>query len=193
MKMYQIMIVAFSLFIFSALDQLSGPLIMAAGIPVGVLYSDGIRSLGEISNHYPATFTTSRIAEGDVLFGRAVIRVSSVNAAKVIDDPTGMFLGVAARSYDASNFDNDSYSDKDPLGVLENGIVNVYAEKAIDPTLPVRVRHTDQGALLAGSFTDTAEQGATAIIEGARWEQSRSESGACAVLINGPCRLIADI
>ncbi len=162
-------------------------------IPEGGLYNNEVRDGGEIAEHLPDEYVQSFAAEGEILFGSAVVRGSEDAGVKTISAATDEFLGVAAKSFEASQFDDELYSIGDPVGVIRKGIVVVYAEEAVDPGDPVRVRHTAVTGKAAGAFCTTAEAGKTAVISNAEYRGTITGAGYVALWVSGPFKLTADV
>lgn len=113
-------------------------------IPEGQLYNDGFLSAGKIAEHHPATHVITRSAEEAVKFGRGVVMGDSDGGAKLPDSASGVFLGIAGWSSEASDIENEEYSQYDPMAIVESGIVMAYVEEAVSPEDPVRIRHAQE-------------------------------------------------
>ncbi|MCL2154179.1 MAG: hypothetical protein FWH53_00800 [Leptospirales bacterium] len=161
-------------------------------IPEGQLYTDKIRELGEIAEHLPDEYTGTFVAEGSIPFGAAVARGSAPEKAKLISSATDEFLGVAAWSYEASDYDNKKYNTNDPCGVRRKAIVVVSVEEAVQPGDKVRVRHTAETGKPAGVFCTTAVAGKTALVKDAEFKSSTDGSGSAVLWVSGPFSLVAD-
>ena len=161
-------------------------------IPAGGLNNSDVRDAGEIAEHLPDEYTQSFAAEGDILFGTAVVRGSDDEGVKTIAAVTDEFLGVAAKSFEASDFDNELYNAGDPVGVVRKGIVVVYVEEAVDPGDPVRVRHTAATGKAVGAFGTTADSGKTAKVSNAEYKGATTGAGYVPLWISGPFVLTAD-
>lgn len=160
------------------------------GIPEGKLYNDQIRDAGEIVAHHPAEYIFSMIAEGVVPFGAAVVQGTTGRQATIPSAGNDVMLGVAGKSIEASDFDNEKYSDGDPLGVVETGIVAVRVEEAVRRGDAVRIRHGQDvsagyqewgfavadktGASASGLDNDVTKFGAIVTIDGVAKEVSIS-------------------
>jgi hypothetical protein len=113
-------------------------------IPEGKLYNDQAREAGEIMEHHPSEYIHSMIAEGDVNFGRGIVRGSASNKAKLPSSSSEEFLGVAGFSIQAADLDNRKYGDGDALAVVESGVVSVEVEEAVEPGDDVRLRISEE-------------------------------------------------
>jgi len=160
-------------------------------IPEGSKYNDKIREIGEIAEHLPDEYISSFVAEEVILFGSAVARGTEAEKTKTISSATNELLGVAAKSFEASNFDDAAYAANDPVGVVRTGIVVVWVEESVQPGDKVRVRHTSVSGKPAGVFCKTSEAGKTAVVEHAEWK-SASEDGRAVLWVSGPLKMIAD-
>ena len=162
-------------------------------IPEGGLYNDKVREAGEIAEHLPDEYIDSHAAEGAIAFGSAVVRGTDPNGAKEISAATDELLGVAARSFEATDLDDQLYADGDPVGVVRKGVVVVPVEEAVDPGDPVRVRHTADTGKPKGVFCTTADAGQTAKVEHAEFKSSIAGAGLVELWISGPFKLTADV
>jgi hypothetical protein len=162
-------------------------------IPGSQLYSDKIRDVGEIAEHLPDEYIGTFIAEESIPFGAAVARGTATEGVKLVSSANDEFLGVAAKSYEASDLDDEMYKEKDPCGVVRKGIVVVSVHEDVKPGDPVRVRHISAGLdKPAGTFCTTAEAGKTAKLENAEYKGSTSGNGTVVLWVSGPFKLIAD-
>ncbi|MBK8397439.1 MAG: hypothetical protein IPL26_19670 [Leptospiraceae bacterium] len=152
--------------------------------------------LGRFAQHHPNEYTETRIAEGDVPFGKAVEVGTAVTQGKLVGGATGEFRGVAAYSPNASKVSEGKYLDKDPLAVHNSGFVTVYVEEAVNAGDAVRIRHTNHASLtakVAGNFAKTAEAGKTMLLEGARFENSVAAAGEVILFLSGSFKTTADV
>jgi hypothetical protein len=160
-------------------------------IPESKLYNDKIREIGEIAEYLPDQYISSFVAAETIPFGFGVARGAKGERAKVISSATDEFLGAAAKSFEASDFDNAMYSEDDPTGIVRKGIIVVAVDEAVKPGDKVRVRHGAATGKTIGIFCKTAEAGKTAVIEHAEWK-SATEGGRAVLWLSGPFKLIAD-
>ena len=160
-------------------------------IPMGGLHNDKLREAGEIAQHLPDEYIGSFVAEESIQFGSGVMRGAEPEGVKIISSATGEFLGVAGKSFEAGDFDNNKYTEKDPCGVIRKGIVVVCVSENVKPGDKVRVRHTASADKPIGIFCKTAEAGKTAVVEFAEWK-SETKNGHAVLWISGPFKLIAD-
>jgi hypothetical protein len=167
-------------------------------IPNNELYG-GILGAGRIAEHHPAEYIISKIAQGVVPFGVAVVKGSVDEQAKLPSSASDKMLGIAAYSTDAGDLDNEKYIDGDPMGVVETGIVVVKVEEAVNIGDPVRVRHgedtragsqawgfttTKNGSSNTGLENDTTKYGAIVVIDGVAKE---------VVVVGSACQTIANL
>lgn len=111
------------------------------------------RQPGEIGMMGGATLVESFKAEGnDIIFGDAVMAGTLGDQCKQYAGNSGAFIGVAMRSTQASDSDNDKYEALDSVGVVKNGAVSVFTEDAMLVGGAVRVRHEAKTAT-AGTAT----------------------------------------
>ena len=157
------------------------------------LYTDKARDLGEIAENRSAEQALSRAAEGAIGFGRAVVEgTKPIEQVKLISGASDVFVGVAAKSFEASDLDNEAYADEDAVGVVTEGVIIVKVEEAVDPTSPVRVRHTDGTGTYAGDFGTTAEAGKTALLSDAKFLGTVTAAGRVALELGKQRTLTAD-
>lgn len=168
-----------------------------AGIPLADFPMGTAIGLGRFAQHHPNEYTESRIAEGDVPFGKAIKVGTAATQGKIFGTgATGEFIGVSAHSPKASALSLDKYTDKDALAVHKSGFVTVYVEEAVNAGDPVRVRHTNHASLtakVAGNFAKTAEAGKTLLLEGARFENSVAAAGEAILFLSGSFKTTADV
>ena len=136
------------------------------------LFTEAPRNAGEVGAFHPKNFVRTLIAEEAIKFGRAVMLGTTPQDAKVFAGAGKVFRGISARSFEANNLDLEDvnsgtvgeYVAKDVLGLANGGYRSVFVEEAVDPTSPVRIRHS-QEAQSAGlqeiSSTPTSFVGAT--------------------------------
>jgi hypothetical protein len=156
------------------------------------LYGSEELSAGQIVQHIPDEMIVTKIAEGAASFGRALVRGTAGDQAKTPAAGTEKFIGVAGRSFDASDLDDEAYADKDPLACIDNGVVMVYVEEAVGPSDPVRIRHTAATGKVPGSFCKTADSGKTALITGAEFKGSSDGAGLVPLYVKGLFTTTAD-
>lgn len=161
-------------------------------VPEGKLYNDKVRCGGEIAGHLASEHITSKVAEGTIIFGQAVVRGTEDPQVKTPAAAGNEFMGVAGFSSQASDIDNESYLDGDPLALVQEGIVVVYVEEAVTPDSPVRVRHTAGAGTAPGAFCTTAEAGKTAVLKGAEFKESSEGVGYVTCHLKGIYELVAD-
>ncbi|MBN2157916.1 MAG: hypothetical protein JW807_00870 [Spirochaetes bacterium] len=158
----------------------------------GQLYGSSELLAGKIAEHHPAEYITSKIAEGAIKFGRALVRGTAGDQAKTPAAGTDKFVGVAGQSTEATDFDTEAYADKDPLACVETGIVMVYVEEGVSESDPVRIRHTADSPKVPGSFCKTADAGKTSLLTGVEFKGSRADAGLVPLLVKGIFTTTAD-
>ncbi|MCE9501856.1 MAG: hypothetical protein K8R21_15350 [Leptospira sp.] len=164
-------------------------------ISVSSMYGDPGVGAGRFFEVHPLNHAVTKIAEGTIKFGYALQLGTTGDQAKKFTSSSGKFIGVAGYSTDASDLDNEQYSEKDPLGCVEIGVVMVYVEEAVAIGDPVRVRHTDHASdvtKLCGMFAKTADEDKTALLEGASWKTAATAAGLVPITLNGPFKITAD-
>jgi hypothetical protein len=164
------------------------------GIPEGDLYSDSILEVGRQQEIRPSDIIKTFNAEADgIKFGRALGRGSANLDAELLSGAAADFIGVALYSVDASEIENDLYKENDPVAVIQNGIVNVWAEEAISFGDPVRVRHTVDTGKYLGDFATTADAGKTALLSNAKFLSETTEAGIVVIELGPTFALTADV
>lgn len=175
---------------------LGSGLILANGIPIGTGFMGSNLGYGRIASHHPNTFIQSKIAEGAILFGRAVQIGTARTQGKLVDGALGEFLGVSMYSISASNLDNDGYLDKDIVGIGSSGYMTVFVEEAVNAGDSVRIRHTDHASdvtKVKGNFCKTAEAGKTYLLDGANFEKTIGVAGETVIFLFEYKKIIADV
>jgi len=161
-------------------------------IPEGGIYNEDVRAAGEIAEHLPDEYIGSFTAEAEIMFGTAVARGTDPEGVKTLSAAADDMLGVAGKSFEASQFDDELYSAGDPVGVARKAVVVVYVEEAVKPGDKVRVRHTAAVGKAAGAFCKSADAGKTAVLKHAEFRGTTTEAGYVALWISGPFELVAD-
>jgi hypothetical protein len=156
------------------------------------LYGTEELTAGKIASHIPDEMIVTKIAEGAILFGRALVRGTAGDQAKIPASASDEFVGVAGRSIEAADLDDEAYADEDPVACVETGVVMVHVEEAVDPGDPVRIRHTAATGKVPGSFCTTADNGKTAVLDGAEFAGSTSGAGLVPLHVKGLFALTAD-
>ena len=109
-----------------------------ASIPLADFPMGTTIGLGRFAMHHPNEYTESKIAEGEIPFGRAIETGTAVTQGKLVGGATGDFLGVSAYNPKASLLSLGKYSDKDALAIHKSGFVTVYVKEAANAGDPVR-------------------------------------------------------
>jgi hypothetical protein len=111
------------------------------------------RQPGELGQAGQEPLIESYKVEGnDIVFGDAVMAGTLGDQCKQYAGNSGTFLGVAVRSTQAGDSDNDKYEALDAIGVLKKGAISVFCEDAMLIGGAVRVRHEAKTAT-AGTAT----------------------------------------
>lgn len=170
------------------------------GIPIKGLYTDQPRLTGEVSESYPANYTRTNFASGDIPFGVAMMLGLAGESVSVYNDATKKFAGVAVRSPEGRLTDSENiligYKLEDVVGCFYQGIIAVVCEEAVDPTDVVRIRHTNHATdptQVAGQFCTTAEAGKTAVLKGAEFRNVITAAGVVSLYLSGYFEVVADI
>lgn len=158
-----------------------------ASIPLVDLYHEGFGA-GRISMHHPNTFISTGVAEGSILFGRALQKGTAGKQVKKFQSASGVFKGVAGYSVDASLLSEGTYSTYDPVGIVESGFVGVYVEEAVAIGDTVRVRHTNHASdvtKVAGNFATTEDTGKTATLDNCEFITATTGAGIAVLFLKG--------
>lgn len=161
-------------------------------ISAGTLYADGVLRPGMITEHHPSEYIITKVAKEAIPFGRAVVKGSGDNGAKLPSGASDIMFGVAGFSTEAGDLNNDSYAQYDQIAVVDTGVVVVYVEEAVNIGDPVRIRHTAATGKYPGSFAKTADAGKTAVVSNAQWRSKTSSAGYAILYVHGPFTLTAD-
>lgn len=98
--------------------------------------------------------------------------------------------GIAGRLFanegDAAILTPDGYTANSLIRLYNKGVIVVYSETAVNPTLPVFVRYAANGALTQlGDFRATADGAfASELTSGARWRSTTTAAGLAELSIN---------
>jgi len=158
-------------------------------IPEAKMYNDARLDAGKITQHHPAEYTISALAEGKIPFGCAVVKGRAAQKVKLPVSAGDRMFGVSAYSFEASHFEEGYYADGDKAGVHVTGIVSVLTIEEVEPGDAVRVvLGTDD----AGKFCKTSADGVTARVTNAEWKTETDEAGLAELFINGPFELVED-
>ena len=127
---------------------------------------------------------TSRSGEGEIGFGRAVVRGTDLDKQVVIPSAaTPAFFGVAKRITGLENpntgtLERTSYLDKETVSVIRVGTVHVYSEQAVNAGDPVYYRHTaGAGGTVLGRFRKDDDTATATQIPGAVFDASLAGAG----------------
>jgi hypothetical protein len=161
-------------------------------IPEETLYTSRALGLGRIAEHNAITNIRSFAAESDnIIFGRALKLGTDLDKqVDIFNVASGTFAGVAGYSTDASNIDNSKFNDDDSVPVIDQGVVTVYTEEAVEPNSAVRIRHNAAGP---GNFRTTADPGNTVrVTAGAEYRESAASGTAVKLFLSPPFSITAD-
>ena len=162
------------------------------GIPAGTLNGGSLDTPGMIAQNHPANHIASSVAKGAIPFGLAL--AIDGDGVSVINSASDRFAGVAGYSYDASDFDNGAYAEKDPVAVIRGGVFSVRTGEAVskgDPLLVVHTKVSDTEDV--GRFVKTASAGKTALVNGAEVVEGAAAGGIAVVFIPEGALLTASV
>lgn len=133
----------------------------------------------------------SKAAEGgNIDFGRAVVRGTADDQAKLPTATGQLFLGVTqftnAGTQDTAGF--HGYYEDTEMNVIEMGYVYAYTEQSVVPGDAVYFRHTADTAPLdiVGRFRKDASGGDADLVVGASWETTTAAGGIGKINLNTP-------
>lgn len=134
---------------------------------------------------------TSKVAQaGDIPFGRAVVRGTADNQAKLPTAGSQGFLGIteltSAWAENASNL--HLYAQYKEMNIIDFGEIWVYTEQSVVPGNSVYFRHTADTAPLnvVGRFRKDASGADAELITGASFESTTAAGGIAKVKLNTP-------
>ena len=149
-------------------------------IPLEGLYVQKALGPGKIPRYNPISNIRTFAAGGAILAGRAVMGDSSDPILCYTYGTVGRkFLGVSCLATDTHEADETipAYRTGDAVGVMDQGVIMVFAEEAIALGDPVRIRHTADTGKVAGSFCKTADANKTCLVSGAEYRSVTTTSG----------------
>jgi hypothetical protein len=160
-------------------------------IPVEGMFQAKVLSRGKVAEHNPMTNIRSYAAEDvDIGFGYGVMDgTDAEKQVKVYSSASGKFRGVAIQSTEASDLDNSDYQDHDQVAVMDQGVVWVYCEEAVNVGDAVRVRHTSG---VPGAFRTTASAGNSVLLTGAEWRSDALSGTTAKLFLSPPFTITAD-
>lgn len=115
-----------------------------------------------------------------------------------IPSATGfVFMGIALFAHKQSRQGDDGfgvleatagsrYEIGDDITILCRGLIQVYSEVAVNPTLPVFLRHTVNSALTPGNFRTDADTHKADALSGVKWATTTSGAGLAILELNLP-------
>ena len=125
---------------------------------------------GKTAAHHPAEYIRSKIAGAEFGFGLAMTESATAGEVELPDAKTDAFIGVSTYSTQASKFDEETYSENDPVGVMETGIIMVEVTETVTIGDDVRFYIDDDGASKKGKFCKDAVKNKTMqLTRGAEW------------------------
>jgi hypothetical protein len=139
-------------------------------------------SAGDLAEMTPHTAESLAVATAAIPFGR-MVEHSAEGACTVLTAAADVDMaGILIRSHahpPGLELDDDGALKVGVIGsVLRRGVIAVYSEDAVTTSSAVRVRHTTNGAELAGNFCVTAVAGETFDISNfARWRSTTAAAG----------------
>lgn len=124
--------------------------------------------------------STSRAVEGEIGFGRAVVRGTNPGTQVILPSgPAPVFYGVAIRIIGHENTLNNnqfqpriSYYNKETAEILRAGYIWVWTEQAVTPADPVYYRYAAGSETVIGRFRKDADTATAALLDGASFEGS---------------------
>jgi hypothetical protein len=155
------------------------------------IFTDEPRGLGQVPGHKPDQYAVSRAAEDEIEFGMALMEGTDDLDVKKYAGTSGVFVGVAAFSTEGSKENAtteliDGYEAGNPVGAVQQGLINVYATEAVSPSDPVRIVHTRAGdPTEVGKFAKTAVSAETTLLTGAKWAGTITAEGIVALDLGG--------
>ena len=129
-----------------------------------------------------------RFAALDVKFGLGLAS-SAVQGEALVPTATGFkFEGISVQTNKPTlNATGEAlYEAGQEITVLKKGRIWVYSEVAVNPSLDVFLRHTDNATLLAGDFRTDADTARGDQIANAKWVSTTTAAGLAMVEINLP-------
>jgi len=116
----------------------------------------------------------TKIAEGDVKAGRAVVRGTGDNGALLPSETGQEFVGitVATTAGQADCDDEFAYLENSAMNVLNNGLIYEICEDGCVPGDTVFFRHTVGTGTEIGAFRTDADTATADEIVGATWEST---------------------
>ena len=134
---------------------------------------------------------TSKVAEaGDIPFGRAVVRGTADNQAKLPTTGSQAFMGITemTTAWAENASDLHLYEQYREMNIIDFGEVWVYTEQSVVPGDAVYFRHTADTAPLdvVGRFRKDSSGGNADLITGASFETTTAAGGIAKVNLNTP-------
>lgn len=137
------------------------------------------------------TNITSKVAEdGDIPFGRSVVRGTADNQAKLPTTTGQAFMGITqmTTAWAETNSGLHVYEQYREMNIIDFGQIYVYTEQSVVPGDAVYFRHTADTAPLdvVGRFRKDASGGDADLITGASFESTTAAGGIAIVNLNTP-------
>lgn len=134
---------------------------------------------------------SSKVAQdGDIPFGRAVVRGTADNQAKLPTAGSQAFMGITemTTAWSENASDLHLYEQYREMNIIDFGMVWVYAEQSVVPGDAVYFRHTAAGSPLdvVGRFRKDSGGGNADLITGASFESTTAAGGIALVNLNTP-------
>jgi len=134
---------------------------------------------------------TSKVAQdGDIPFGRAVVRGTADNQAKLPTTGSQAFMGITemTTAWSENASDLHLYEQYKEMNIIDFGEVWVYTEQSVVPGNAVYFRHTADTAPLdvVGRFRKDSSGGDADLIVGASFETTTAAGGIAKVNLNTP-------
>lgn len=137
------------------------------------------------------TNITSRVAQGgDIPFGRAVVRGTADNQAKLPTGASQGFLGITemTTAWAENSSDLHLYPEYREMNIIDFGEIWVYTEQSVVPGDAVYFRHTADTAPLdiVGRFRKDSSGGDAELITGAAFQTTAAAGGIAKVKMDAP-------
>jgi len=160
-------------------------------IPLEGLNLAKVLSAGKVAEYNGMENIRSYAAEGDDIgFGLGVMDgTDAEKQVKIFSASDGVFRGVAVYDPGASDVDNSEYQEYDAIAVLDQGVIWVYCEEAVNVGDAARIRHTDG---TPGAFCTTAVAGKTAALTGAEFRSDSASGTQAKLFLSPPFTITAD-
>lgn len=146
---------------------------------------EGQRATLELTN------VMSKVAEdGDIPFGRAVVRGTADNQAKLPTATGQSLMGITemTTAWSETSSDLHLYEQYREMNIIDFGSVWVYTEQSVVPGDAVYFRHTAEASPLniVGRFRKDSSSSNADLIQGAAFETTTAAGGIAKIKLNAP-------